>query len=143
MMRILLLACLSFIFMVHSDAAEKVIWKGEVSSNGKPSDLITLTIHKKYQIKVQGYVNLGKWIQNKEELANDACYEFNKMGETTKLEAFRNSHDISVCDGTYHPNHIYQSQSFAAKQDRIHFWVYDTSYDDNKGTFFAEVIEIE
>lgn len=142
MKRIFLLSSILCLFCVNAYSSEKVIWKGEVQANGQPTNTIKLTLHKKYQIKVSGYLNLGKWIQNKEELANDACYEFSPTSFTTKLEAFQNSHDIPVCDGTYHSDHSYQSKPFIAAQDRIHFWVYDTYYDDNTGAFQVEVIEL-
>lgn len=128
-------------FSVGFCESEKVVWSGHVSSDGTPSKVISLELGKKYQIKVNGFVNLGKWVQNREELANDACYEFNREKETTNVKTFRNSHDISVCDGKYHPDHKYQSEVFTAKQNKIHFWLFDTNYDDNKGAMDVQVIE--
>lgn len=139
---IFFLLCMTSVF-TGAYAADKIIWNGEVSSNGEPTKPITLVNHKKYQIKVTGFVNLGKWIQNNEELANDACYEFGKSDKKRKSEAFKNSSDISVCDNNYHPDHIYQSEPFIAKENRIHFWVYDTNYDDNSGAFQVQVVELE
>lgn len=131
-------------FLSFSVYGDTTIWKGEVNANGSPTDAIPLVLHQKYKIKVSGYVNLGKWIQNKEELANDACYDFNFNKEThlEKVRTFRNSNDISVCDGKYHPDHIYQSLPFTAKQNKIHFWVFDTDYENNTGAFQVEIIQI-
>lgn len=122
--------------------ADKTVWKGEVSSDGNPSEVVHLDLGKKYQIKVDGFVNLGKWVQNREELANDACFEFNKETNTTKIDTFKNSHGVSVCDGKYHPDHAYQSNPFTANQNRIHFWLHDTNYDDNTGDLKVEVIQL-
>lgn len=127
-----------------SDAhADKVIWSGEVHSNGKPTEAIHLTNHKKYQIKANGFVNLGKWIKKSEPLANDSCYEFGKSGSVEKLESLKNSNEISVCDGKYHPDHAYQSEPFVAKQNLIHFWIHDTDYSDNADVFQVQIVEIE
>ena len=139
---ILFLLCTASIFM-SAEAAEKVIWSGDLASDGEPSETITLVNNKQYQIKVQGFVNLGKWIQNKEELANDACYEFSPSGKAEKFKSFRNSADISVCDDKYHPDHAYQSEPFTAKQNRIHFWINDTNYDDNSGFLKVQIIELD
>lgn len=49
---------------------------------------------------------------------------------------------FTVCDNRYHPNHIYQSEPFTAKCDRMHFWVNDTYYEDNSGAFHVEVVEL-
>lgn len=139
--RIFLITC-SFLAISFPCFADKIIWSGEVKADGTPSNLIKLTLHKKYQIEVKGFVNLGKWIQNKEALANDACYEFNKETFTSKIEALRNSHNISVCDGKYHSDHVYYSEPFIAKQDRIHFWIYDSYYDDNSGVLTVQITEL-
>lgn len=130
---------LSLIFANLS--ADTVVWSGVVQSNGTPTVAIPLELHKEYYIKASGYVNLGKWVQGGEKLANDACYEFNKEKSTAKFESIRNSHDVSICTGEYNPNHHYQSPTFTAKQDRIHFWVQDTMYQDNSGEFKVEVVE--
>lgn len=143
MMRTCLLFLMCLIGISHSHAAENILWSGEVKADGTPSSLITLKLHHPYQIKVKGFVNLGKWIQQGEELASDACYEFNKEHSTSKVESIKNSGDISVCDGHYHPDHIYLSQKFVAKQDRIHFWVSDHYYDDNHGAFQVEILELD
>lgn len=111
-------------------------------SDGSPTKAIPLVLKQQYRIKVSGFVNLGKWVQGGEALANDACFEFSKEKNTSQIETFKNSQDISVCDGKYHPNHIYQSIPFIAKQDRIHFWIYDTEYDDNSGSLQVQIIQI-
>ena len=130
------------LYLFNCDA-DKVIWSGEVNSNGSPTEAIPLVINQKYQIKVSHYLNLGKWIQQGEPLASDACYEFNRDHPLNPLSTFKNSHDISVCNGSYHPNHIYRSNVFFAKQNRIHFWIYDTNYEDNSGSLHVDLISIE
>lgn len=137
--RVLFFCSVLFLYLgnVHAD---DVIWSGEVKSDGSPTASIPLVLNQSYQIKASKALNLGKWVQNGEELANDACYEFGQSQHQTKVESLKNSQNISVCDGTYHPDHVYQSAPFTAKQNRIHFWVYDTNYDDNNGFFHVEVI---
>ncbi len=120
--------------------ADEVVWSGEVNSDGTPTNAITLEFDKTYQIKASGYIKLGKWIQAQNKLANDACFEFNKEKSTVKLESLKNSLSISICDGTYHPDHMYQSEPFVAKNNRIHFWIDDTDYDDNTGAFHVEIV---
>jgi carbohydrate-selective porin OprB len=136
-----LYACLLCVISFSRCYADKVIWSGDVSSNGLPTAPIELKLHKKYQIKVNGFVNLGKWRQNGEALASDACFEFNKENSTEKLISLKNSLDISVCDGTYHPSHQYESLPFIAQQNRIFFWVSDTNYEDNSGAYKVEITE--
>lgn len=133
---------MSIIFSAQTFAA-KTIWEGKVQSDGTPTKPIPLTLRKEYQIKVSGFMNLGKWIQNREKLANDACYEFSSEKEVAKIDTLKNSQDISACDGTYHQDHVYTSAKFTAKQNRIHFWTYDTDYDDNSGSFHVEVIQLD
>jgi len=128
---------------IGNSYADKVIWSGEVKSDGTPTTAIPLNLRENYKIKVSQFVNLGKWVQKGEKLANDACYEFNKEKPQDKVEFLKNSQNISVCDGTYHPDHIYESTPFAAKQNRLHFWVYDTDYDDNNGAFRVEIIHLD
>lgn len=120
--------------------ADEVIWSGKVKSDGTPTPPVKLVLNETYEIKAKGFVNLGKWVQAGEKLATDACYEFNKETEQDKIESMRNSLNISVCDGTYHPDHIYTSKPFEAKHNLIHFWVFDTDYEDNNGAFDVEVI---
>lgn len=141
---ILFFSCIALGCFANCFGAEKEVWKGEVNSNGNPTEAIPLQIHKKYQIKASGYVNLGKWIQNHQKLANDACFEFSQEGKVEKVETLKNSNEISVCsDNTYHPDHAYQSEPFTANSDRIHFWVHDTNYEDNSGSFQVQIVEIE
>lgn len=125
---------------ICSSYGDEVIWKGKVNSDGIPTELIPLKIHDKYQIRVSGYINLGKWVQQGEKLANDACYEFGEKNLPTKQGTLKNSNNISTCDDKYHVDHIYLSKPFVAKQNRIFFWVYDTDYEDNNGAFELEVI---
>lgn len=127
-----------------SENTEKVVWSGDVNADGSPTKAITIVRNKYYQIKASGFVNLGKWIQQGDKLASDACYQFNQKGTIIDLESsLKNSSNISVCDGKYHPDHIYISKAFRAEQDRIHFWVNDISYDDNEGNFQVQIIEVE
>lgn len=123
--------------------ANEVIWSGTVLSDGTPTAPIALNLHENYKIKASGFINLGKFIQNKEKLANDACYEFNAEGETERIISIKNSLDISVCDGKYHADHVYPSKPFVAKQNRIHFWIFDTDYEDNHGELNVEIIHIK
>lgn len=136
----LLLSCFFLYLCNFSVYADEVIWKGKVDSNGFPTEPITLKIHDRYQIKVSRFINLGKWVQASEKLANDACYEFNDKLRPSVFESFKNSQNIPVCDDTYHDNHVYFSEPFVAKQNRIFFWVYDSDYDDNNGAFDVEII---
>ncbi len=129
-----------FCFCISHSYADEVIWRGEVKADGSPTAPVTLVLKERYQIKCSQFVNLGKWMQAGEKLANDACYEFNKEKSQEKLESLKNSQNISICDGTYHPDHVYLSAPFVAKQNRIHFWVYDTDYDDNTDSFQVELI---
>lgn len=138
-MKILYLICAFFVFSLH---AEDVIWSGNVHSDGRPTEPVSLELHKTYQIRVSGFVNLGKWVQNREKLANDACYEYNYEGEVEHVSTFRNSNEVSVCDGKYHLSHVYQSEPFVAKQNKIHFWLFDTDYEDNHGELKVEVLKI-
>lgn len=139
----LLFTTLLTLFFAHCHA-DKVVWKGDVDADGTPTDAIRLEIRKRHQIKVSGFVNLGKWKQGGKSLANDACYEFSEEGNSpVKAETLKNSHDVTVCsDKKYHPDHIYQSEPFVAKQDRIHFWIYDTLYDDNSGSLQVEITQV-
>ena len=136
-----LLAC--FCFLSCTLYADEVIWKGKVNSNGIPTELIKLNIHDQYQIKATQYINLGKWKQAGESLANDACYEFSDKFPPTKFDALKNSDEINVCTGDYHSDHVYISEPFTAKRNRIFFWVNDTDYDDNSGHFEVEVTHIK
>lgn len=142
MSRTLFYLCSCSFFFCAQMHAENVVWKGDVSSNGSPTHAIPLVMHKRYQIKVNGFVNLGKWVQNGEQLASDACYEYNAEKPTSKQESLKNSMEISVCDGQYHANHQYQSQPFVAEKNRIHFWVEDEDYEDNVGSFQVQIIEL-
>lgn len=135
----LLLPCLLFTINVYAD---KVIWKGEVKSDGTPTEAINLMFNEQYKIKASGFVNLGKWVQQGEKLATDACFEFNKETSLEKVASLQNSNQISICEGKYHPDHIYESLPFTAKQTKIHFWIHDTDYDDNSGAFQVEIIQL-
>lgn len=131
--------CLSFC----SAYGNEVVWKGTVHSDGTPTPLVSLNMHQKYQIKANGYINLGKWMQAGEKLANDPCFEFNEKFPPEKFESLKNSQNVSVCTGTYQPDHIYLSEPFIAKQNRLFFWINDTDYEDNSGSFEVEVIKLQ
>lgn len=137
------LFCAFFTPVAAIDAAT-TIWKGDVNADGTPSPIVKLKLGRKYQLLVSGSINLGKWRQQGEALENDACFEFGKNEiPSSHIETFKNSLNVSVCDGEYHPNHVYQSPPFLAAQNGIHFWIYDTNYEDNSGALQVEVIELE
>jgi hypothetical protein len=122
---------------------EKIIWLGDVLADGTPTKPISLILYHQYQIRVSGCVNLGKWIQNREKLGSDACYEFANNKAIEKTISLKNSLDISVCEGEYHSNHHYQSKPFKAAQNKIHFWVHDIDYSDNSGAFKVQIVDLE
>ncbi len=125
-------------------SANEIIWEGEVNADGVPTKPIHLVIHKRYQITATKSINLGKWIQEGEKLANDACYLFNPEGKAMdRSESLKNNQDISVWDGKYHADHIYQSQPFEATQNRLFFWINDSDYDDNSGSLHVTVTRLE
>lgn len=123
--------------------ADSTIWKGDVSATGALSPSIKLVLGKRYQINVSGVVNLGNWVKNGAALLNDACFEFSDSSDPHLAPCFKNSMNQTVCDGTYHPDHIYSSNQFIAAQSAIHFWIYDTNYEDNSGSFQVELIQVE
>lgn len=139
--RILFFIC--FFSTSMSGFADHVIWSGKVNSDGTPTHPVGLSLHKKYKIKVSGVVNTQKWVQAGDHLANDACFEFGSKDHQKKVITLRNSNDISVCDGNYHPDHVYQSLPFSGMQNKIHFWVHDIDYEDNSGAFDVEISEIQ
>lgn len=128
------------LFLFSHCCAEKVVWEGKVESNGTPSQKIKLILGEKYQIEVGGLINLGKWWKSGQPLIQDASYEFNAQAAPSHLISFKNSLNIPVGDGKYHPNHIYFSEPFIAVQSGIHFWIYDTNYEDNSGHLDVKVI---
>lgn len=134
-----LLCCLYF----GNICADTIAWSGTILADGSPTPAIKLNIGSTYRIKVSGTVNLGKWWIQGQSLGSDPCYEFStNVLPPTRHETFKNSMHLSICDGTYHPDHIYESTPFVAVQDRLHFWIYDSTYEDNTGSFDAQVIEI-
>ncbi len=135
--------CLTSICLTGYCLAEQVIWEGEVNSDGTPTTSVKLTLGHEYFIKVSGVMNLKKWWKQGKPLEEDACFEFNAEQTPMKLLSFKNSININVCDGTYHPDHIYTSKPFIAAQSGVHFWIYDSDYEDNNGTLFVQVIDTE
>jgi hypothetical protein len=136
------LAVLLSLSIASTSYADHVIWKGNVSSDGTPTHPIKLELLKKYRIQVRGNIDLGKWWKQGKELASDSCYEYADGIAPTKVDSIKNSMNISVCEGIYHSNHIYDSNPFVATQNRIHFWVNDLDYDDNSGHFEVQITEI-
>lgn len=135
---------LSLLF-AGSLSAEKVIWSGEVKADGTPTAPVELSLNHKYKIQVSGVINLGKYFQGETPLADDAVYEFiaNSDKVTSPLKNFRNSLDISMGDEKYHPDHIYFSKPFVARQSRIHFWIDDIDYGDNTGSLGVDIIQLD
>lgn len=138
--RIYLFIFCFFIFLSANGFAEKVVWSAHVKADGTPSEVAILDLNQQYIIRASGFVNLGKWMQGGEKLANDACYEFNDKVTQKSIVTLRNSQNVSICDGAYHPDHIYLSNPFIAKQNKIHFWINDVDYDDNSGALQVEII---
>lgn len=123
--------------------AESTTWEGEVNSNGTPTELIKLTLGKTYNIKVSGTVNTEKWHQGGAALGEDACFDFGDRVQPIPNELIKNSMGLDFCgDRLYHSDHIYESHAFVAKQNGIHFWVNDTDYSDNNGSFKIQVVEL-
>jgi hypothetical protein len=123
--------------------AEEIVWSGEVSSDGTPSKAINLNLDKKYQIIVSGTINLGKWVQAGKPLGEDASYDFNAPTGPRRVEIFKNSNDIALDDQSFNPNHIYKSEPFVAKQNKIHFWVHDEDYSDKVGNFDVKIVQLD
>ncbi|MBN9377178.1 MAG: hypothetical protein BGO14_04645 [Chlamydiales bacterium 38-26] len=132
-----------FTIFISSLSAEHVVWSGAVSSNGNPTQAVSLNLDKKYQIVAQGTINLGKWVEGGHRLEDDPCYEFNAPSGPEKLKSLRNSNDIPLNDKTFNPEHLYKSEPFVAKQSKIHFWVYDLDYSDNTGAFDVKIVELD
>lgn len=133
--------CLAFLgtFDIKDTMASEVVWKGEVMANGNPTQTIDLTINKTYQFTVSGSVNLGKWVEAGKQLAQDAAFEYNAPSGPTRLESLKNSSNIPLNDKLFNPEHVYKSEPFVAKQNKIHFWIYDTDYSDNSGSLKVEI----
>lgn len=147
MSRIFICCLVTTLCSINVYAENTRVWSGQVSSNGTPSESIPLETGKKYQIRASGSVNLNKWRQAGQPLGEDANYSYvasstSEDVNATKGETLKNSLSIPLGDGTYHPDHIYSSQPFVAKENRIHFWVYDIDYDDNAGSFDVEIYKI-
>ncbi len=127
-----------------ANCENSTIWSGRVSADGTPSPVVKLKLGSKYQIQVSGTVNLGKWRRDGAPLENDACYEFGPKGSSPEeITNFKNSMNVTVGDGHFHPTHVYQSNPFFAAQNGIHFWVQDEDYEDNSGLFLVEIFELE
>ena len=67
---------------------------------------------------------------------------FNAPEGPTKLDSFKNSFNIT-CEQPYQPDHIYRTELFTAKENRVHFWIKDIDYNDNTGTLKVDIIEVE
>lgn len=123
--------------------AQTVTWSGTVSADGTPTIPADLILHQQYQIRVSGVVNLGKWWQAGKPLAEDAYFEFNAPNGPRNLETLMNSIGISDSNIKYNPDHVYLSEPFIAKQNKIHFWINDEDYSDNTGSLNVEVIHLK
>ena len=142
MNRFLPTLCLFSVLAFGICTADMTVWKGKVDSDGTPTPTVKLLLGKRYQIKASGTMNLGKFRQAGLPLADDACFEFNDKVTPKITHGLQNSIGISVCDGHYHPDHRYQSIPFKAIQSGVHFWIYDTDYNDNHGNLEVEVIQL-
>ncbi len=138
----LFLTLLLCVFSIGNIFANSVVWRGEANANGNPTTNVPLIIGKKYQIRVSGTINLGKWWQDGKPLIEDACYEYNEKVTPFKLDSIQNSLKVSLVNDKFNSNHVYESNPFTATQNRIHFWVHDTSYDDNTGSFLVEILDV-
>lgn len=141
-----IVACLCLGFSSFS-FADNVIWSGKINSNGTPTESVKLSLGKMYKVKVSGTMNLGKWRTDKQPLVNDSCYEFfadpgHQKGNPIKIDTFKNSLNVSVCDGKYHADNVYESEPFFAAQSGIHFWIYDTDYENNTGALDVQIIQV-
>lgn len=135
---------MSFVFLMLTSAgfSQEVVWKGDVSADGNPSPAIDIELDKKYQIVVKGTVNLGKWVEAGKILGEDAAFEFNGPTGPERNVIFRNSNNIPLNDKNFNTEHIYKTEPFVAKQNKIHFWVQDRDYGDNNGSFQVEIIKL-
>lgn len=122
--------------------ADNIIWRGDVKADGTPTPSAKLILGHKYQVKVSGTMNLGNWKKQGESLIDDAFFEFNEKSEPTPLHSLKNSANIMFDRSEYHPDHVYKSEPFTATQSGIHFWIYDTYYEDNNGSLQVEVSEL-
>lgn len=134
-----LLCLLALISTLHAD---KVIWKGEVNSNGTPTPSIKLELGKTYQFKAEGTINLGKWWQDGKPLIEDSNFEYNENVQPQPYSTLKNSMNIPIGSDKYNPDHIYFSKPFVASQNAVHFWIYDTNYDDNSGSLKVQITQI-
>ncbi|QLH37386.1 MAG: hypothetical protein HWD61_15605 [Parachlamydiaceae bacterium] len=137
------LCAFSFSMLLASASfAEHVVWEGQLAADGTPSPVVDLKLNKTYEIVVSGSVNLGKWVEAGKPLAQDASYEYNAPSGPTKAKTFRNSSDIPLNDSAFNPTHVYRSEPFVAKQNKIHFWIQDADYSDNTGNLTVKVQQL-
>lgn len=136
------LALITFTMAFGQICAATSIWEGEINSNGTPTEMVKLSLGKKYTVKVSGVVNTNKWHQGSAALGEDACFDFGDQVNPQPNELVKNSLNIDICaDKQFHPDHIYESEPFEAKKNGIHFWVDDDDYTDNHGSFKAQIFE--
>lgn len=134
---------LFFLFALISTLhADKIVWQGEVNSNGTPTPVIKLELGKTYQFKTEGTINLGKWWQDGKPLIEDANFEYNENVKPQPLATLKNSMNIPIGSDKYNADHIYFSTPFVAAQNAVHFWIYDTNYDDNSGSLKVQISQI-
>ena len=133
----------AFMFLcMGSCFGETIVWSGEVQADGAPSPIVALEIGKRYQIRASGTMDLGRWWQQGKPLKNDACYGYNDVVGPEPIESLKDSINIGVSDGKYHPDHVYHSEPFIAQESGVHFWIHDINYNDNKGSLTVEVLQL-
>ncbi|MDP1836781.1 MAG: CFI-box-CTERM domain-containing protein [Chlamydiales bacterium] len=124
--------------------ADELFWSGLVGSDGTPVE-VKLNKGDTYVIEAKKTISEGIWVENKKPFANDACYEFNAMVDADgpkALPIFKSSAPIGVCDGKYHDDHVYKSETFVADDSPLKLWVFDTDYRDNTGNFEASIYKV-
>lgn len=125
------------------EGGKVLVWQGSVSPKGNRTPTLRLDKKSRYYIEVSRNVYFGRWQKNpRMSLVNDACYEFKARGHSVALPVFKNSLNVSVCHGKYHPNHIYRSALFSGNDKGIKFWIFDTDYRDNIGGLWVKVFRI-
>ena len=144
--RLLIIICAALVLLtIISRApaqAQRLEWSGIVSSRGMEATGPVLSAGTSYIIVARGNMYFGRWWQNGNSLLNDACYEFAAKGYADPLPVLNSSVGITVCDGLYRSNHVYQSVPFLGDGNRVKFWIFDTDYRDNYGGLVVEVYSI-
>lgn len=137
------LSTVLFATLCSSCFAEKIVWNGELSSDGTPSQAIPLDLDKKYQIIVSGVINLGKWVEGGVPMDEDAGFEFGGPNGPEHQPVFKSSNEMALDTKKYNPDHTYKSIPFVAKNSKIHFWIDDKDYSDNNGSLKVQVVQLD